>query len=75
MSKRRNQDACSLVGRRTLYDMNDNRRPDGYSNADPDGYIDRSRMAFYKEWFAYIDDERDDALYFSDIKTIYFPER
>ena len=61
MSKARNSSYHSLISCKTLYDMNDSRRPDGYPNTDPDGYIDRERMDFYKEWFAYIDDERESA--------------
>ena len=54
--------------------MNDSRRPDGYPNTDPDGYIDRERMDFYKEWFAYIDDERESAFYLPYMKLIIRPE-
>lgn len=74
MSKAKNSSYHSLISCKTLYDMNDNRRPDGYPNTDPDGYIDRERMDFYKEWFAYIDEERESAFYLPHMKLIIYPE-
>lgn len=49
-----------LDNRKTLYEMQENRRPTGYRTPNNNGYIEPARQSFYDAWEIYISEDYDD---------------
>ncbi len=52
-----------LDNRKSLYEMQERRRPTGYSTINANGYIDPTRQSFYDAWDIYVSEDYDDTSY------------
>ncbi len=61
-----------LDNRKSLYEMQERRRPTGYSTINNNGYIDPARQSFYDAWEIYISEDHDDTAYRSYVELKKF---